>query len=74
MPQNGFDYLPPQQQLMALKLAIAEAAVKMKSKMDGRRRGKANRLGADVLRDGGKRKAGGGRFLSSTSQMSYDVS
>lgn len=48
--------------------------MKMKSKMGGRRRGKANRSGADVLRDGGKRKAGGGRFLSSTSQMSYDVS
>lgn len=56
MPPNGFDYPPPQQHLMAMKLAIAEAAVKMKSKMGWVKEGKSQ-PDADVL--GGWREGEG---------------
>lgn len=67
MPQNGFDYLPPQQHLMAMKLAIAEAAVKMKSKMGWEKGGKKPTDWVLMCwEDGGKRKASWGQVLFST--------
>lgn len=61
MPQNGFDYLPPQQHPLAMKVAIAEAAVKMKSKMGWEKEGKSQLHGVlKCWEDGGKRKASWG--------------